>query len=200
MCWPWAAYCCCSVTKSFLTLCNPMKCRTPGFPVLHYLPEFAQTHVHWSVMPSNHLSLCHSLLFLPSIFPSIRVFSSESALCIRWPKCWRFSLYVNDSISKLSIKCGTSYYWVVVYHILLQSTCCSVTQACLTLCDPMDCSTPAFPVLHNISWSLLKLLSIKLVILSNHLILCHPVLPLSVFPSIRFFSSESALCIKWPKY
>ena len=50
-----------------------------------------------SVMPSNHLILCHSLLLLPSIFPSIRVFSSESVLHIRWPKCWSFSFNINPS-------------------------------------------------------------------------------------------------------
>ena len=72
--------CCCSVAKSCLTPCNPMDCSTPGFPVLHYLLHFAQTHVHWAVTSSNHLILCHHLLLLPSILPSIRVFSSESAL------------------------------------------------------------------------------------------------------------------------
>ena len=50
-----------------------------------------------SVMPSNHLVLCHPLLFLPSIFPSIRVFSNESALCIRWPKYWGFSFNISPS-------------------------------------------------------------------------------------------------------
>ena len=50
-----------------------------------------------SVMPSNHLILCHSLLLLPSIFPTIRVFSNESALCIRWPKYWRFSFSISPS-------------------------------------------------------------------------------------------------------
>ena len=50
-----------------------------------------------SVMPSNHLMLCHSLLLLPSIFPSVRVFSNESALCIRWPKCWSFSFSISPS-------------------------------------------------------------------------------------------------------
>ena len=90
--------CCCSVTQSCLTLCHPMDCSTPGFPVLHCLLEFAQTHVHpiESVMPSNHLILCCSLL-LPSIFPSIRVFSNESALRIRWPKYWSFSFSINPS-------------------------------------------------------------------------------------------------------
>ena len=50
-----------------------------------------------SVMPSNHLILCHPLLLMPSIFPSIRVFSNESALCIRWPKCWSFSFSISPS-------------------------------------------------------------------------------------------------------
>ena len=49
------------------------------------------------VMPSNHLILCHPLLLLPSIFPNIRVFSNESALCIRWPKCWSFSFNISPS-------------------------------------------------------------------------------------------------------
>ena len=62
-----------------------MDCSTPGFSVYHQLPEFTQTHVHWVVMPSSHLILCHPLLLLPLIFPSIRVFSKESVLHIRWP-------------------------------------------------------------------------------------------------------------------
>ena len=78
--------------------------------------------------------------------------------------------------------------------------CCLVAQACLTLCNPMDYSTPGFPV-QTISWSLLKLMSIKQMMQSNHLILCHPLLLLpSIFPSIRVFSNESAVHIRWPKY
>ena len=69
----------------------------PGLPVHHQLPEFTQTHVRWSVMPSNHLILCHSLLLLLSIFPSIRVFSSESVLQVRWPKYWSFSFSISPS-------------------------------------------------------------------------------------------------------
>ena len=69
--------CCCSVAQSCLTLCDPMDCSTLGFPVFHYLPEFAQTHVHWvydAIQTSSHpLSLP---LLLPSVFPSIRIFSS----------------------------------------------------------------------------------------------------------------------------
>ena len=76
----------------------------------------------------------------------------------------------------------------------------SVTLSCPTLCDPMDCNTLGFPVLIN-SWSLLNLMSIQLVMPSNHLILCRPLLLLSsIFPSIRVFSYESVLHIRWPKY
>ena len=67
-----------SVAQSCLTLCNPMNHITPGLPVHHQLPEFTQIHVHLLVMPSNHLILCCPLLLLPSIPPSIRVFSNES--------------------------------------------------------------------------------------------------------------------------
>ena len=72
-----------------------MDCSTPGFPVLYSLPEFAQTHIH--LMLFNHLILCHLLLFLPSIFSSIRAFSSVSALHIRWPKYWSFSFSISPS-------------------------------------------------------------------------------------------------------
>ena len=74
-----------------------MDCSTPGFPVLHYLPEFAQTHVHWVGMPSNHLILCCPFLLPPSIFPSIRVFFNELVPRIRWPKYWSFSFSISPS-------------------------------------------------------------------------------------------------------
>ena len=70
---------------------------TPGLPVHHHLPEFTQLMSIESVMPSNHLILCRSLLLPPSIFPSIRVFSSESALPIRWPQDWSFSFSISPS-------------------------------------------------------------------------------------------------------
>ena len=75
----------------------------------------------------------------------------------------------------------------------------SVTQSCPTLYNPMNCSTPASLSITN-SRSLLKLMSIELVTPSNHLSLCHPLLLPSVFPSIRVFSNESVLCIRWLKY
>ena len=74
-----------------------MDCSTPGFPILHYLPEFAQIYVHWVVMLSNHLILCCPLLLRPSIFPSIRDFSNESAIRIMWPKYWSFSFSISPS-------------------------------------------------------------------------------------------------------
>ena len=78
-------------------LCDPMDCSTPGFPVQNQLLEPAQTHVYQLVMPSNHLILCHPLLLLLSIFPSIRVFSKESVLRIKWPKYWSFSFSISPS-------------------------------------------------------------------------------------------------------
>ena len=88
---------CCSVTKSCPTLWGPMDCSTPGSFVLHYVPQFTQTISIKSVMPSNHLILCHPLFLLPSIFLSIRVFSNESALHIRWPKHWSFNFSISPS-------------------------------------------------------------------------------------------------------
>ena len=86
-----------SVAQSWLTLCDPMDCSTPGLPVHHQLLESTQTHVHRvSDEPFNHLILCHPLL-PPSIFLSIRVFSDESVFCVRWPKCWSFSFNISPS-------------------------------------------------------------------------------------------------------
>ena len=82
------------VAQSCLTLCDPMDHSPPGFPVLHHL---AQTLPLESMMRSNYLILCHPLLILPSIFPSIRVFSNESVLHIRWSKYWSFSFSISPS-------------------------------------------------------------------------------------------------------
>ena len=70
---------------------------TPDFPVHHQLPELLKLMSITSVVLSNHLILCHLLLLLPSIFPSIRVFSNESAVLIRWPKYWSFSFNISPS-------------------------------------------------------------------------------------------------------
>ena len=86
-----------SVTQLCPILCKPMTCTTPGFPVHHQLLELTQTHVHPVSDAINHLILCRPLLLLPSIFPSIRVFTNESALHIRWAEYWSFSFSISPS-------------------------------------------------------------------------------------------------------
>ena len=86
-----------SVAQWCPTLCDPVNHSLPGLPVHHQLPEFTQPHVHELVMPSSCLVLCCPLLLLPPIPPSIRVFSRESALCMRWPKYWSFSFSISPS-------------------------------------------------------------------------------------------------------
>ena len=84
--------------------------------------------------------------------------------------------------------------------VTIQYCCCLFAKSCPTLCNAMDCSHQA-SLSFIIPQSLLKLMSIELVIISNHLISCHPLLLLpSIFPSIRVFSNESVLRIRWPKY
>ena len=86
-----------SVAQSCLTLCDPVDCSMPGLPVHHQLPEFTETRVHWvsdAIQPSHPLA---SPSPPPSIFPSIRVFSSELVLHIRWPKDWSFSFNISPS-------------------------------------------------------------------------------------------------------
>ena len=85
-----------SVAQLFPTLCDPMDCSTPGFSVHHQLLELAQTHAHWvgdAIQPSHPLSSPSP----PWYIPSIRVFSNESVLCIRWPKYWSFSFSISPS-------------------------------------------------------------------------------------------------------
>ena len=85
-----------SVTRMCPTLCDTMKRSMPGLPVHHQLLESTQPVSIESVMPPNHLILCHPLL-LPSIFPIIRVFSNELGPCIRWPKYWSFSFNISPT-------------------------------------------------------------------------------------------------------
>ena len=84
-----------SVAQSCPTLCDPMNHSTPGLPVHHW--SSLKLMSIQSVMPSSHLILCRPLLLLPSIPPSIRVFSNESTLCMRWPKYWSFSFSISPS-------------------------------------------------------------------------------------------------------
>ena len=86
-----------SVAQSCPTLCDPMNLSTPGLPVHHHSRSLLKLMSIESVMPSSHLIFCRPLLLLPPIPPSIRVFSSESALHMRWPKYWSFSLSISPS-------------------------------------------------------------------------------------------------------
>ena len=119
----------CSVSQSVqslnhcLTLCDPMDCSMPGFPVHHKLLELAQTHVHWVGYATHHLILCHSLFLLPSVFPSIRVVSSESVLCIRWPRYWSFSISPSNEYSGL-ISLRIDWFDLLA----VQETCKSLLQ------------------------------------------------------------------------
>ena len=86
-----------SVIQSCPTLCNPLDCSTSGLLSISSSWSLLKLMSIESVMPSNHLILCHPLLLLSSIFPSIRVFSNESVFCIRWPKYWSFNFSTSPS-------------------------------------------------------------------------------------------------------
>ena len=193
------SHCCCSVTWSCPTLCNPMDCSMPGFLVLHHLPspfEFAQTYIE-SVMPFNHLVLCHTFLLLPSIFPasgslltnwlfpsggqSIGTSVSASVLPLNiqswfpWGLTGLISLQSKGltwsptgeessptSQIKASILRHSAFFMVQLSHpymttrkiiALTRWTFVSNIQfssVTLTLCKPMDCSMPGFPVHHQL--------------------------------------------------
>ena len=119
-------FCCCSVTKLCATLCDPMDCSTPGFPALHYLPDFAHTHVQWvndAIQPS-HLPLS----VLPSIFPSIRVFSNELAFCISWPK------YLSCSISPSNEYSGLISFMMDCFDLLAVQSAHHIDTIGLCVC------------------------------------------------------------------
>ena len=175
ICWKsyYFMWSCCSVAQLCLTLCHPVDCSTPGFPVRHHLPELLRLRSIESVMPSNHLILCYPLLSLPSVFACFRVFFNESVLRIRRPKYWSFSFSISPSreysglisfridglISLLSKELSRVFSCGVrePISLLKKSVCCdiffccfSITKLFLTLCYPMDCSTPGFPVLQQL--------------------------------------------------
>ena len=113
-----------SVAQSCPTLCDPMDCSTPGFPVYHQLRSLLKLVSVESVMPSNHLLLCRPLLLSPSIFPSIRVFSNESFL-IRWPKDWSFRFSISPS-KEYSVLISFRIDWL--YLLAIQRTLKSLLQ------------------------------------------------------------------------
>ena len=125
----WLAHkCCCfSVIKSCLILCNPVDCSTPDFPILHCLSEFAQTYIHWGgdAIQLSYPSVALPLLLLHSIFPNIKVFSSESVLWISWPKYWSF----NSSTSPSNEHSGLISFRIDWFDILaIQRTLMSLLQ------------------------------------------------------------------------
>ena len=124
------------------TLCDPMDCKVPGFPVPYYLPEFTQAHVHWVGVATNHLILYWPLLFLPSIFPSITVFSSELALHIMWPKYWSCSISPFNEYSGLFLL-GLTGFW---YPCCLRES-------------PESSPAPQFESINSLARSLLTSLS-----------------------------------------
>ena len=146
--------------------CDPMDWSTPGLRVHHNLLELTEIMSIKSVMPSNHLILCHPLLQMSSIFPRIRVFSSESVLCIRWPKYWSFSFSISQSVSQ-SVQ-SLSHVWLFV------TPWTTARQASLSTTNSRSPPKPT---------------STELVMSSKHLILCHPLLLLPlILPSIGVFS------------
>ena len=147
----------CSAAGSCSTLCDPMDCSTPGFPVLRISRSLLKLMSTESVMPSNHLILCHPLLLLPSIFPSIRVFS-VSVLHIRWPKYWSFS---TSSSNKYSGLISFRINWFDL--LAVQGTLKSLLQNhCLKASIPsgsdskkicLQCRRPSFsPWVREIPW------------------------------------------------
>ena len=127
-----------SVAQSCPTLCDPMNCSTPGLPVHHQFPEFTQTHPIESVMPSSHLILCRPLLLLPPIPPSIRVFSNESTLHIRWPKYWSFSFSISPSTEQLGL---ISFRMDWLDLLAVQGTLKSLLQHHRSKASILRCST-----------------------------------------------------------
>ena len=142
--------------------------------------EFLKVPPHPSMPLARHLQRggCVVMLHIFSASCPVREISSHLVPQSCTNQAWILSLELRSYFNKLS----------------------SVTQSCLTLCDPMDCSTMACLSITN-SRDLLKLMSIESVMPSNHLILCCPLVLLpSIFSSIKAFSSESVLRIRWPKY
>ena len=126
-----------SVAQSCPTLCNPMDCSKPGFPVHHHSWSLLELMSIKSVMPSNHLTLCRPLILLPSIFSSIRGFSSEAGLPISWPKYGSFSFSISPS---------NEYSWLIsfrvdwFYLLAVQGTLKSLLQHHSSKASTLQCS------------------------------------------------------------
>ena len=154
-------------------------------------------------MPFSHLILCRPLLLLLSIFPGIRVFSNESALRITWPKCWSFSFNISPSnVHPGPISFRMDWLDLLAAHGNLKSLIQHHgSKASILLHSVFFTVQLSHPYMTSGKTIVLTRRTLKLVTLSYHLILCRLLLLLlSVFPSNTVFSSELALCIRWPKY
>ena len=120
----------------FLTLCDPMDCKRQAASSLSISWSLSKFVSVESVIPSNHLILCCRLLLLPSIFPSIRVFSSESAVLIRWPEYWSFSFNVSPS-KEYSGLISFRIYW---FGLAVQGTLKSLLQQHSSKTSILQCS------------------------------------------------------------
>ena len=136
----------CSVSKSCSTLCDPVNCSTPGFPVLHYLPQFIHTHVHWisdAIQPSHPL--------LPPSLPALNlsqhsIFSKESALPIRWSKYCSFSF----SISPSSEYSGLISFRIDWFDLAIQGTLKNLLQPTIESIDSLAFSLLYGPALTSV--------------------------------------------------
>ena len=194
-----------SVTQSCPTLCDPMDCSMPGFPVHHQFPRFAQTHVHQvsdaispfhlsssPFPPTLDLSL-HQGLFQWLIILLIWWSAIADLIHIRWLRNWNFSLSISPS-NKYSGLISFRIDWLDL--LAVQGTIKRLLQHHSSKASILRCSA-----LWSNSYSLFKLMSSESVVLSNYLIVCCLLLLLpSIFLSIRVFSNELALLIRWPKY
>ena len=126
-----------SVTQLCLTLCDPMNCNTPGFLSFTSFQNSFKLMLIELVILSNHLILSWPLLLLPSLFPSNRVFSNESILCIRWPKYWHFSF----SISPSNEYSGLIFFRIDCFDLLaVQGTLRSLLQHHSSKTSILQCS------------------------------------------------------------
>ena len=200
---------CCLVTKSCLTLCDPMDCSLPGSSSMEF-PR--QEHWEWIAISSSrgssqprdriHVScvsctgrriLYHWATREAHIYPCVYHMILKSSVYLMYLKnCFMASrIVLQVGFSKKQILRQTSFFSFVVAQSLSRVWLFGI---------PWTAAHQA-SLSFTIPWSLLKLMSIELMMPSNHLIVCHPLLLLSsIFPSIRIFSNESVLCIRWPKY
>ena len=180
---------CCPVAQACPPLCDPMDCSMPGFPSFTISQNLLKLVSIESVMPSNLLILCRPRLLLPSILPSIRVFSNESALRIRWPKFWSFSFSISPS-SEHSRLISFRMDWLDLPAD--QGTLRSLLQHHNSKASILKLYSPTLTSIHDYFWVTGRIKSNFI----RKTPWCHLDITLTViipFPSKRFYSLE--LCV-----